>query len=966
MRPPIVAIHSANPEQQRRAARTLRAIELGGWEAHDVSAAPLAAAATLLGAGPVWLIRAGTWPRALSREIVRSPWPAPSATGAPLCAFGAVDAAPGVGALSREAETWRELLRRTGGDLNRAQRRGSQVPPAASVFLDATLAARVSERIARGEPLEAALTAVVHEARARVVRHAPLDVFDDPALRVAQVVTSVQQGGAERVAIDLATELPRLGLRARVFALYRAQRAALRVPPETIELPRLEPHGGEAALLERLARELGAWGSDVVHAHLLDATWLEGLAARGHRALVTVHNTSASWPAGLDRLDRESAALLVACAHAVESELAARLPHLPCRTVHNGIRPAAPSPARWREQLGVPDGALVLLAIANVRPQKRLELLPAVAAAAQAMQATRSAEATLAGAPEPRPVHLIIAGSMTSSAAPAVAAVAELEREIEKYALGARVHRLGSVDDVGGLLAACDVLVSPSAHEGLSLAHLEALAAGAPVVATGAGGTAELAELTPSLVHLPLDATPEALARAALEVARAKAPDGPRLVRERFSAARMARSYARLYPRALAGGASTRRDGLLLVTNNFSTGGAQSSARKLLLALRARGVRVRAAVIEEQPEHPTPGRRALLAAGIPVLAIPPPLELPAIEAVPRLLQAIEQDPPRAVLLWNVIVEHKLLLAEGLLDLPLFDVSPGEMYFASLARHFAAPRPELSYRTPRDYGARLAGVVVKYAAEAERARATLGLSAHVIPNGVPIPPSRPRARHACERERLVIGTAARLHPDKRLGDLLEALRLAAPRLPPHVLRVAGGVDGDAQAHAVELRELGRGLNIEWLGELPDPGALLPDLDLFVLIAEPAGCPNASLEAMAHGLPVIATAVGGMAEQLTPSTGVLVPPRDPGALADALVELAADPERRAHMGAAAREHVRRHFSMDLMVEGYGRLCGLLDEVAPAGEARTARRQPAPERGAQLVSAPRDLPGVEHEAG
>jgi glycosyltransferase involved in cell wall biosynthesis len=277
----------------------------------------------------------------------------------------------------------------------------------------------------------------------------------------------------------------------------------------------------------------------------------------------------------------------------------------------------------------------------------------------------------------------------------------------------------------------------------------------------------------------------------------------------------------------------------------------------------------------------------------------------------------------------VIVEHKLRLAESLLDIPLFDVSPGEMYFASLERYFAAPSRELPYRTARDYGARLAGIVVKYDAEVELARATLGLEARVIPNGVSLVPRSARSSTG----RLVIGTAARLHPDKRLGDLLEALRRAAPRLPPYVLRVAGGLDGAGHAHARELRERARGLSVEWLGELDDPSAFFAGLDVFALVAEPAGCPNASLEAMAHGLPVVATAVGGMSEQIALGTGLLVPPRDPAAFADALVELAASPERRAALGRAGRERVRRLFSMELMVERYAELCGLVAVARPA---------------------------------
>jgi glycosyltransferase involved in cell wall biosynthesis len=296
-----------------------------------------------------------------------------------------------------------------------------------------------------------------------------------------------------------------------------------------------------------------------------------------------------------------------------------------------------------------------------------------------------------------------------------------------------------------------------------------------------------------------------------------------------------------------------------------------------------------------------------------------------------------------VLLWNVITEHKLRLAEGLLDVPLFDVSPGEMYFASLQRYFAAPHPDLPYRTARDYGARLAGVVVKFAAEAERAHEVLGRRAHVIPNGVPLGPC-PAPR--LERGLLVIGTAARIHPDKRLADLLAALRLAAARLPPYVLRIAGGVDTGAEQHAAELRELARGLNVEWRGELADPRAFLADLDLFTLVAEPEGCPNASLEAMAAGLPIIATAVGGMLEQLdSPSSGWLVPPRDAPALANAIVELARAPERRACMGRAAWERARSHFSMDAMVQSYGLVCGVLD-VGSLGPERHTDGRHAPD--------------------
>src|SRR5262249_20608006 len=151
---------------------------------------------------------------------------------------------------------------------------------------------------------------------------------------------------------------------------------------------------------------------------------------------------------------------------------------------------------------------------------------------------------------------------------------------------------------------------------------------------------------------------------------------------------------------------------------------------------------------------------------------------PAIP-VAELLEQIDDDPPEAVLLWNVIMEYKVLLADGLLDLPLFDVSPGEMYFHSLERYFERPRPGLPYRCGQDYGRRLAGVIVKYRAEAARAAATLGTAVHVIPNGIPLNGWRPRDGSG-SNGRLVIGTSARLAPQKKLEELLAALRRANDR------------------------------------------------------------------------------------------------------------------------------------------------------------------------------------------
>jgi len=175
------------------------------------------------------------------------------------------------------------------------------------------------------------------------------------------------------------------------------------------------------------------------------------------------------------------------------------------------------------------------------------------------------------------------------------------------------------------------------------------------------------------------------------------------------------------------------------------------------------------------------------------------------------------------------------------------------------------------------------------------------------------------------DRLIIGTSARINPQKRLELLVEAVRLAHPSMPPYVLRVAGGVERGCDDYAEGLRKQAEGLPVEWLGSLDVPSEFLADLALFAMVAEPAGCPNASLEAMAAGLPVIATDVGGMAEQVIDGlNGRLVPRDDVHALASALVEVAENANRRAAWGEAGRSHVARRFGLDRMIEHYRKVC------------------------------------------
>jgi glycosyltransferase involved in cell wall biosynthesis len=118
----------------------------------------------------------------------------------------------------------------------------------------------------------------------------------------------------------------------------------------------------------------------------------------------------------------------------------------------------------------------------------------------------------------------------------------------------------------------------------------------------------------------------------------------------------------------------------------------------------------------------------------------------------------------------------------------------------------------------------------------------------------------------------------------------------------------------QEVAATILERGLAERIDLLGNRGDVPDLLASADVFVLSSRSEGFPVSILEAMAAGLPVVATNVGGVAESVVDGeTGLLVPPGDPGALAAALDRVLTDSALRLRLGTAGREQARRHFDV-----------------------------------------------------
>ncbi|HEY1122272.1 MAG TPA: glycosyltransferase family 4 protein, partial [Haloferula sp.] len=751
------------------------------------------------------------------------------------------------------------------------------------------------------ETLRARLNGEPLSWSARIVHWPALDLAaTDERVAVYQIVTSLQHGGAEKIARDLAEELPRYHVAARLVTLGKPHRTSLEVPPGTLDLSHVR-RGERAGMLLKHAI---AQGADVLHLHLTDAEETRALSKSGIPVIATVHNSREGWPRDWETLRKNDAALLLACSQAAEAELREALPELPVRTVWNGIRPnefpEVPLPSATE--------GFTLACVANPRPQKRLELLPAIIAATRAQLAARGMN---------QPVRLIIAGETSPNLTDAMDCKEKVDREAAKH--GIHLTWTEGKVPVREVLASAHGLVSCSAHEGLSLAHLEAISSGRPVIACDTGGTRELAWKNPAMTLLGAAATPEQFAKAIVDTLIAPPPSAHKLVWRDFATARMAERVARFA--RLAASRKEKGNTLWFVTNNLSMGGAQSSLRRLAKSFHAQGHKVCVALLQEYPEHPTAGRQDLLDHGIDVFVPPPAGIIGPQEAVDLITAEMTASPPSSVVFWNAITTHKLLLADALPFTPVHDISPGEMWFSSFERTMENPPPGLPCRVPSDYGRLLESFVVKYGAEADRAKA-IGALVKVIPNGVLLP-DQPRRRPQVEGA-LVFGTAARISPQKRLDELIEAFRLALPELPDCVLRIAGSVETGAEECARELLELSKDLPVEWIGETQDIGRFHANCDAFVMISDPAGCPNASLEALASGLPVIASDVGGASEQVIDGVnGRLVPARDVPAFAKAMVDLAHDATMRDAMSLAAREHIRRQFMLERMTDDYLRL-------------------------------------------
>jgi len=715
----------------------------------------------------------------------------------------------------------------------------------------------------------------------------PLYEHGRPTLTAA--IATLALGGAERIVLDWA---------ASCAEKYHVRLVVLRGTPtewpvpQDITITRLAAStaSNTMAQLTTIGTEIAASGNPVVLCHLLTAAERKALAHGGAQPVPVLHNAAAGWIEEAGKL--VDAPLVITVSRAARSELRSLGLCTPCAVVHHLPRTPPPRPdarSHWRAQWALPTHARVIGMIGAVKPQKdyprALRLL--------ATLHTR------------RDVWLVIVGGPVGRDGPlAWSALLTLAQHL---GVDSRVRLAGFVNHAADCLPAFDMLLNTSRHEGLSIATLEALAAGLPVVASAVGGQGEIP--APELALMPTDAT-DAQWASTIEHALDRPPD-------HATSAPAWRGFPahRVWTLFHLAQDYVAQPGVLFVTANLNAGGAQRSLCNLALALNS-SMRFEIAVCDDSSSdyfHNT-----LKSAGIIVHRSAATRD--CFDHAEAIVQRTVAERHATICFWNVDAKVKLLLVKALAHTAarLIDVSPGGYAFEEM--HATRDFQQWIAYAENEYYARLDALVLKYRGDAPAAARG---RVKVIPNGVSLP-SQHAVGKSAPRPAPVIAVSGRIAPSKFVLEVVASMRLLWRTHPQAELHLLGRAEPRHAAYARELLatigiELGRRIFVH--GAVFDAPERLSDYSAALILGEHQGSPNAVLEALAAGVPVVANDSGGTREMVfNGRTGLLLRERTPSAIAAALARVIGDPGLAQRLAHAGRRHVEKNFSMLQMASTY----------------------------------------------
>lgn len=387
---------------------------------------------------------------------------------------------------------------------------------------------------------------------------------------------------------------------------------------------------------------------------------------------------------------------------------------------------------------------------------------------------------------------------------------------------------------------------------------------------------------------------------------------------------------------------------VMIVVGSLDLGGAEGHLLRVLPALRRWGV---------EPKVYTLTHRGLLApkmeaAGVEV--VEPPLAR-YLRRLPKLLRPAVSLPIVAGFLWWVMVIRRPAIVHFFLPAAyiiggicsLLAGRPVRIMSRRSLNDYQRRHPllaRLERRLHRHMSAVLGNshAVVSQLGDEGVPRDRLGL----LYNGVEEAPAgaatrRQMLRHdlGIDESALVMVVVANFLRYKGHLDLVDALQCIRDDLPAGWTLLLVGADYGA-GEEVRARAQAAGIigHLQWLGRRTDVPDILAASDIALSCSHQEGFSNSVLEAMAAGLPLVVTDVGGNPEAVEHRrSGIVVPPQDPHSLGEALATLVRDPELRRRMGSEARQRIDSTFSLDLCVQHYAQLYSRLHRREEGAVAR-----------------------------
>ena len=708
------------------------------------------------------------------------------------------------------------------------------------------------------------------------------DLYENGSNEMTVAISSLSLGGAEKIVLDWAY---------RIYPRWQAHLIVLRdrkeewPVPSFVKVTRL--HGKDMLKkLQLIGAKIAAKPNPTCVCHLLNKAERDALSKSGINVIPVLHNAKNGWLEDVVNLNGSSSVIAVSqdCAESLRESgwtgSTSVIRHIPSQT---NFHPK--SREIFRKLWKIPQDAIVLGMIGAVKPQKNYSF---------ALQVLKQLLA------KRDDIYLVIVGGPVNTVK-GRPAWDQLVEEIKQLGLRKRVAMPGFIPNASACLPAFDVMINTSHFEGLSIATLEALVNGIPVVANKVGGQGELAADGLILLEKDSPSWPHAI-----ETAIGRKTEKPKWAT--FP------SY-RLWTLASLAHSVKPTGKVLFVAANLNSGGAQ---RSLVNLAKSIGRKLQFEIAVTGNSTADFFYKDLRDSGIKVSRLGSPPWDPFVYAE-NLVQKACSENFETICFWNVNASIKLLTVKALraTNVKFVDVSPGDYIYEEM-KEILDFQQYIAF-SETEYFSRIDKLVLKYhgkyPAECEGKVA-------IIPNGVPWPPRIKKDYSIKGNPKVAV--CGRIAPTKFDVEIIEAMKIVWKEVPNAELHFFGVAEPYHEQymlmvnyHAgeeVDKRIFFHGLDFYAVSKLPD-------FDIFVVLGENQGCPNAILEALSVGLPCIANDDGGTRELIiSENTGVLMPSTKPEDVAYWIVALISKRDIAWLIGTKGRKFIRKNFSMSKMRRSY----------------------------------------------